>query len=93
MIDANSYNNYQGAPPGPTMQQPVHLGTPIFIPSEYPVRCICSSCGHTIVTRLEKQNGLLTWLIVGTLVLLGCWLGCCLIPFCVDGCKVRHTNP
>ncbi len=74
------------------MQQPVYIGTPAFIPGDYPARCVCPSCSQTILTRLEKQNGLLAWLLAGGLCLIGCWFGCCLIPFCVDACKVRHTK-
>ena len=74
------------------MQQPVY-GVPVFIAGDYPVQCTCPHCKQTVVTRIEKQSGLLTWLLIGILLLIGCWLGCCLIPLCVDGCKVRHTKP
>ncbi|XP_073501843.1 uncharacterized protein [Phyllobates terribilis] len=62
--------------------------------ADTPVRCSCPVCHQSIVTRTEHTSGLLTWLIFGCLILLGCWLGCCLIPFIVDGCKdVDHYCP
>ncbi|CAF1118592.1 unnamed protein product [Rotaria sordida] len=92
--NAQGYNNYQIAPPGLIIPQPVFIGTPAFIPSEYPVQCVCSRCQQPITTRIEKQNGLLTWLLVGGFLLFGCWFGCCLIPFCVDAGKdTAHYCP
>ncbi|XP_069590115.1 lipopolysaccharide-induced tumor necrosis factor-alpha factor homolog isoform X1 [Ranitomeya imitator] len=62
--------------------------------ADTPVTCSCPVCHQSIVTRTEPKSGLLTWLIAGSLILLGCWLGCCLIPFFVDGCKdVDHYCP
>jgi len=59
-----------------------------------PQNFTCLNCNHCGVTLVRYEAGLLTWLIVGLLVLIGCWLGCCLIPFCVDGCKdVHHHCP
>ncbi|KAM4698198.1 lITAF domain-containing protein [Rhinophrynus dorsalis] len=59
-----------------------------------PAATVCPSCRQNIVTRVEYNSGLLTWLLFVLLLLFGCWLGCCLIPFCVDGCKdVDHFCP
>ncbi|CAF0750226.1 unnamed protein product [Adineta steineri] len=52
-----------------------------------PIECRCSNCQQRIVTRLEKKNGALTWLACAGAIFLGCWAGCCLIPFCVKSFK------
>ncbi|EDO37753.1 predicted protein [Nematostella vectensis] len=55
---------------------------------------VCSFCQTHIVTATTYRYGALTWLLSGGICLLGGWLGCCLIPFCLDGCKdVIHTCP
>ena len=59
-----------------------------------PVQCTCPHCNAVIVSRIERKTGLLVWLIFGILLLFGCWLGCCLIPFCVTDIKdVEHYCP
>jgi lipopolysaccharide-induced tumor necrosis factor-alpha factor len=70
--------------------QVVPLGT--F--SRNPVQCTCANCRSTIITRIEQTNGLLAWLICILLVLFGCTLGCCLIPFCISDLQnVQHYCP
>lgn len=60
----------------------------------YPANMQCPNCHQAIVTRTEMVTGTLTWLACLGLVLVGCWLGCCLIPFCVDACQdVKHSCP
>ncbi|XP_053133031.1 lipopolysaccharide-induced tumor necrosis factor-alpha factor homolog isoform X2 [Hemicordylus capensis] len=49
-----------------------------------PVEMQCPSCNQTIVTSVSFNAGLLTWLCCAGLFLFGCWIGCCLIPFCAD---------
>lgn len=62
--------------------------------ADTPAACTCPACRQNVVTRIEYNIGLLVWLIFGILILVGCWLGCCLIPFCVDSCKdVDHYCP
>ncbi|XP_067032109.1 lipopolysaccharide-induced tumor necrosis factor-alpha factor homolog [Acropora muricata] len=61
---------------------------------ESPVSMVCPHCQTHIITCTTYQDGTLTWLASGALCLLGCWAGCCLIPFCLDGCKdVIHSCP
>ncbi|WP_395241642.1 LITAF-like zinc ribbon domain-containing protein [Salmonella sp. s51933] len=59
-----------------------------------PVNMTCPHCQATIVTSTAYEPGVLTWLLCGGIALVGCWLGCCLIPFCVtDVQDCRHTCP
>lgn len=73
-----------------TQQTNLH-GTNIIYPpapfAEVPIACTCIGCQKRIVTRTEKVTGTLTWVIAGVLCWFGC-IPCCLIPFCVDSCKV-----
>lgn len=93
---------YQAPPPrmqpvGPTTTTIITPPTPIIVNmvfGESPVSMVCPHCQTHIITCTTYQDGTLTWLSAGALLLLGCWLGCCLIPFCLDGCKdVIHSCP
>mmetsp|Transcript_29552 Transcript_29552/g.41570 ORF Transcript_29552/g.41570 Transcript_29552/m.41570 type:complete len:129 (+) Transcript_29552:109-495(+) len=64
------------------LQQPQQM-----IWGELPQRCICQFCGKQIVSSVTYEAGTLTWLVAGGLCLVGCFLGCCLIPFAVDSMK------
>ncbi|XP_032834577.1 lipopolysaccharide-induced tumor necrosis factor-alpha factor homolog [Petromyzon marinus] len=55
-----------------------------------PVTTTCPSCRQMVQTETSTQPGLLTWLIMGGLCLVGLWL-CVWIPLVVDSCKdVEH---
>ncbi|XP_033750577.1 LITAF domain-containing protein-like isoform X2 [Pecten maximus] len=91
----------QQAPPPPGYQ-PAHQTVVVTTPGyaqplifrEGPVNMSCPFCQAQIVTTTTYVTGTLAWLICGILILLGFWLGCCLIPFCLNGCKdVVHTCP
>ena len=46
------------------------------------------------MTHTVPVTGLLTWLLSCTMLMLGCWLGCCLIPCCVRECQdIEHKCP
>ncbi|XP_053133040.1 lipopolysaccharide-induced tumor necrosis factor-alpha factor homolog isoform X2 [Hemicordylus capensis] len=79
------YPQHPGAMPGPApvTVQAVYVQSPVLF-HDRPVQMCCPSCNKTIVTRVSFNAGALAWLSCGGLFLLGCWLGCCLIPFCVD---------
>lgn len=68
------------------------IATPNF--GRTPVQCTCPRCRSIIVTRTEESVGVLAWLICFILVLVGCWLGCCLIPFCISDIQnIQHYCP
>ncbi|KAI2808813.1 hypothetical protein BLOT_006761 [Blomia tropicalis] len=60
----------------------------------YPMQVTCSNCNASVMTETSASPGLLTWLLSGTLLLVGCWLGCCLIPCCIPECQdIEHRCP
>jgi lipopolysaccharide-induced tumor necrosis factor-alpha factor len=97
------YGPPQGGYPPHSQAQPGAYGqhTTVVIQSpafghfaEFPVQAVCPHCHATVTTSTVYETGTLTWVIAGILLLFGCWLGCCLIPFCVDQCKdVIHSCP
>ncbi|XP_006822659.1 lipopolysaccharide-induced tumor necrosis factor-alpha factor homolog [Saccoglossus kowalevskii] len=61
---------------------------------DHPVCQQCRSCGQNIVTKIEYQPGMITWVAAGITCMAGAWLGCCLIPFCIPACNdVNHHCP
>ncbi|KAH6937722.1 hypothetical protein HPB50_003711 [Hyalomma asiaticum] len=59
-----------------------------------PVPVLCPYCKRQIVTKTVYSSGFLTWMLCGALAALGCFLGCCLMPFCIRGCKdIAHVCP
>jgi lipopolysaccharide-induced tumor necrosis factor-alpha factor len=61
---------------------------------EKPVQCTCTKCHTLILTRVHQTPGLLPWILFIILILLGCWLGCCLIPFCISDIQnTQHYCP
>merc|ERR1711931_540158 len=59
-----------------------------------PSMVTCPFCQQNVQTQVNYETGLLTYLAAGGLLLFGCWLGCCLIPCCINDCKdAQHTCP
>jgi len=85
-----------GQQPGPAGQQPqtVIVTTQGLRLGPDPASITCPTCRQEVITVVQYENGLMTWILVGSCAAVGCWLGCCLIPLCVDDCKdVIHTCP
>ncbi|XP_061181816.1 LITAF domain-containing protein-like [Saccostrea echinata] len=88
-----------GQPPPPPggntvvyTQQPTFFNSMMF--REFPVAMTCTYCQATITTTTRYETGTFTWVACGVIAFIGCWMGCCLIPFCIDGCKdVVHSCP
>eukprot|EP00112_Aurelia_sp_Birch-Aquarium-sp1_P021782 Seg5942.1 transcript_id=Seg5942.1/GoldUCD/mRNA.D3Y31 product="Lipopolysaccharide-induced tumor necrosis factor-alpha factor" protein_id=Seg5942.1/GoldUCD/D3Y31 len=75
------------------VQQPTVVQTIISF-GPYPAAMTCPHCHASIVTAISYSEGLLVWLMVGMLCIVGLWVGCCLIPLCVPGLKdVTHSCP
>mmetsp|Transcript_23730 Transcript_23730/g.60362 ORF Transcript_23730/g.60362 Transcript_23730/m.60362 type:complete len:189 (+) Transcript_23730:50-616(+) len=67
-----------------SFQQPVVYG-------RHSVRMTCPTHGTPSHTNPVAEPGLGTWLLCLGLCCIGCDLGCCFIPFCVDDAKdIKH---
>ena len=59
-----------------------------------PIQTTCPKCRATIITSVEEKKSTKQWLCCCLLCIVGCDLGCCLIPFCVDDWTTKiHTCP
>ncbi|XP_076362208.1 LITAF domain-containing protein-like isoform X4 [Tachypleus tridentatus] len=60
----------------------------------YPMQMTCPRCAAQVMTETTASPGLLTWILSGSLIFLGCWFGCCLIPCCIPECQdIEHRCP
>lgn len=60
----------------------------------YSQNAICPHCNQYIITKAEPVSGALTWFTCLGLILIGCFICCCLIPFCCNSCRnVDHKCP
>ncbi|XP_065921914.1 lipopolysaccharide-induced tumor necrosis factor-alpha factor homolog [Magallana gigas] len=83
----------------------IHLQSdpgPVF--RDTPISMACPNCHDPIITKISFVTGSMTWIICRILLVFGycnivlvydrCRLGCCLIPFYLEGCKdCVHTCP
>ena len=86
-----------GYNPGNAQNQGYYAGYPVgyspeLMLSREPQYLMCPHCRNQGFTQIQHRSGFGTWLLCSGCCLLGCWLGCCLIPFCVKGMKdVEHV--
>ncbi|XP_048729367.1 lipopolysaccharide-induced tumor necrosis factor-alpha factor homolog [Ostrea edulis] len=84
--------SYQHGTTVVTTQPVVYLQDQSFNTMSKPMICPC--CNTQISTSVEYEAGALTWLSSGLICIFGCWLGCCLIPFCIQDLQdVKHICP
>ncbi|XP_064644660.1 LITAF domain-containing protein-like [Lineus longissimus] len=97
------YPSEQLPPPPVSYQAPVVTTTtgtsfvvaaPMTVYREAPVTRTCQHCQAHVTSAVSYTNGMMVWVICGVLAFVGLWIGCCLIPFCLNSCKnVVHTCP
>mmetsp|Transcript_20162 Transcript_20162/g.37521 ORF Transcript_20162/g.37521 Transcript_20162/m.37521 type:complete len:104 (-) Transcript_20162:8731-9042(-) len=70
--------------PAPIYGQPqVVMLPPSTLYGKEPVLVLCPHCRVQSFTEIKREYGVCTWLSCCGCCCLGCWFGCCLIPFCV----------
>lgn len=82
-----------GPPPGQTTVI-VQPSVAIANFSDNPIQLRCPKCNAEIMTSTHYETGTLSWILCLILCFFGFFMGCCLIPFCIDSAKdVVHTCP
>ncbi|XP_045112674.1 lipopolysaccharide-induced tumor necrosis factor-alpha factor homolog isoform X1 [Portunus trituberculatus] len=55
---------------------------------------ICPHCRAEVDTTTKTSPSVVAWLSGFIICILGCWMGCCLIPCCLNDCMdVEHSCP
>ncbi|XP_015791680.1 lipopolysaccharide-induced tumor necrosis factor-alpha factor homolog [Tetranychus urticae] len=73
-------------------EHPIQTPKPIYGP--YAQTDYCPRCKQTIATRTAYKVGFVTWVASAACILVGGFLGCCLIPCCTDFTRdVEHYCP
>lgn len=84
-------NPYTANIPQPSAPQIITTVVPV---GPQTTHMICPSCHAEINTQTTTSPGLIAYVSGFLIALFGCWLGCCLIPCCIDECMdVHHTCP
>ncbi|XP_071130198.1 LITAF domain-containing protein-like [Mytilus edulis] len=90
-VQQQPYDQGYGQPTGYGQSGTVVITQPVTTittrMAEFPVNMTCPACQKNIITGTRKEIGTMTWLACLGLCLVGCNIGCCFIPFCVDSCK------
>lgn len=60
--------------------------------SNDPQTMVCPQCRATITTRVKYEPATKTHLFAGLICLMGGWLGCCFIPYCIDACQAAEHS-
>ncbi|CAG2117948.1 unnamed protein product [Medioppia subpectinata] len=54
----------------------------------------CYHCGQQVMTVTSQKAGTITWALCSLLCIVGCFCGCCLIPFCANPTQdIMHNCP
>ena len=86
------YGMQAGQPPShPGMGAPVILqGSTVAVQVQSrivfgpnPQHCVCPHCRKDMRTKTSRYPSVMCWVVFFLLIIFGCWLGCCLIPFCI----------
>ncbi|CAG2118908.1 unnamed protein product, partial [Medioppia subpectinata] len=60
----------------------------------FPKAMKCYHCGQQVMTVTSQKAGTITWALCSLLCIVGCFCGCCLIPFCANPTQdIMHNCP
>ncbi|XP_076244953.1 LITAF domain-containing protein [Calliopsis andreniformis] len=89
-----------GVPPAsPFTPAETYTNGPTFVTTIVPLgpgstHTVCPHCHAEIDTTTKTEPGMIAYISGVVIALMGCWLGCCLIPCCIDECMdVHHSCP
>ncbi|KAF0309044.1 Lipopolysaccharide-induced tumor necrosis factor-alpha factor [Amphibalanus amphitrite] len=72
----------------------VPVVTTVVPPGPNPTHMICPHCHAEIESTVKTSPSTMAWLSGALIALFGCWMGCCLIPCCMDECMDKeHSCP
>ena len=62
--------------------------------NENSFKCKCFNCGIIIDTKVVRKSEAKVYILCFVMAIVGCFLGCCLIPFCIKKLKrYKHFCP
>ena len=80
--------NFHTVPVSRSVVQPINIFT------KYPILVTCPFCRQVVHTKPITKVGTTAWSAAFVLSLVGCCLGCCFLPFCINDFKdVYHVCP
>lgn len=94
---ASSMTHYPTQQVSVITAQPVHSSPTVIVQSvnafsSHPHAATCLHCHRNITTTVRYESSCKTHFFAVCLFVFGCSCGCCLIPYCIDGCKgVIHS--
>eukprot|EP01091_Cochliopodium_minus_P018527 TRINITY_DN7545_c0_g1_i1.p1 TRINITY_DN7545_c0_g1~~TRINITY_DN7545_c0_g1_i1.p1 ORF type:complete len:206 (+),score=32.52 TRINITY_DN7545_c0_g1_i1:18-635(+) len=69
-------------------------GDMIMIWPNHSVNTYCVCCQRQVHTQTVQKASSMAWALCILMIIFGCWLGCCLIPFCLEGFQeTQHSCP
>ena len=55
---------------------------------------VCPKCGEHVSTTIRAETSAIQHIFAFCCCIFGLWLGCCLVPYCMDDLKqVTHSCP
>jgi len=83
------YGQYGAPPGGAPVQVPVAM-VPTVMAGSHPMHMMCPHCHAEVDSSVRASPSSTAWIAGLLIALFGCWMGCCLIPCCMDECMDKE---